>query len=226
MDPVTITFPGFKNLFNFKCSEKPLLSTDDILVFPLSSDKKFSRPTYSPAMTSGRASTEDINHTLSLFELALSRVSTTTDLVKSFTLRCFLPFVMLLFIQERYIRTGISDPIWFWFSIYCIVGIFYIFSDRNRQIKKSKTDLDSLIELTQPGYLKRGLRWRIPEESGWIELIKEHCDDEQLIAPVVQVHPNQANVKMNFQYEPPQNVGRDERTTNTSYPHVNYDGSK
>ena len=52
--------------------------------------------------------------------------------------------------------------------------------EKNQQIKRVKTDLESVIQNVQPGYLKRGLRWRIPEDSyNWIELIKEYHKNEQ-----------------------------------------------
>jgi len=57
------------------------------------------------------------------------------------------------------------------------------------------------MQTVQPGYLKRGLRWRFPDDSnGWIELIKEYRDVEK---------SGDISIKVDDQktvYEPPQNV--------------------
>ena len=219
MDPITITFPGFRNLCQGKPSGSVPLSTDYVIVFPINSqDKKFSRSIYSPAMTNGRASSEDINQALSLFELALSRGISTSEMVKSFCWRFLLPLVMLMFFEGNYMLRR-SESIWFCFVVYCIVGIFSLFANKNAQTKRAKEDSQGIIDLVQPGYLKRGLRWRIPDESyGWIELIKEYRENEMISAPVVQVHQS---MPQNNQYEPPQNVVPEAKTTTTSYPPIN-----
>jgi len=122
---------------------------------------------------------------------------------------------MLMFFEGNYMLRR-SETIWFCFVVYCFIGIFYLFANKNAQTKRAKADTEGIIDLVQAGYLKRGLRWRIPEESyGWIELIKEYRENEMINAPPVQVH----GTKVNNQYEPPQSVP--ETTTSTGYPPIN-----
>ena len=222
MDPITITFPGFKNLYQDEFSGRVPLSTDYVIVFPVnSSDKKFSRSIYSPAMTNGRASSEDIDQALSLFEIALSRGISYSDVVKgikSFCWRFVLPFIILLCLEGNYMLRR-SETVWLCFVAYCFTGIYYLFANKNAQTKRTKADTERIIDLVQPSYLKKGLRWRIPEGSyGWIELIKEYRENEVINAPPAQVH----ETKLNSQYEPPQSVP--ETTTATGYPPINSDG--
>jgi len=172
MDPATITFPGFRNLCNAKSAPS---STEYVIVFPMNpSDKRFSRTIYSPEMTSGRVSTKEVHQALSLFELAMSRAVTPSDFKKSFCQRFLLPFLMLwalwtFFMPRRF------EPFWLCFAFYCVVGIYYLSKKKNAQTKRVKEDSQSVLDFVQPGYLKKGLRWRIPEESfEWIELIKEY----------------------------------------------------
>jgi len=207
MDPVTITFPGFKNLclaFRKICQGKfsggVTLSNDYVIVFPMnSSDKRFSRTIYSPEMTNGRASSEDINQALSLFELALSRDISTSEMIKSFCWRFLLPLILLMMFTANYMLRR-PEVIWSCFAAYCVVGIIYLFTSKNAQTKKAKAESQGILDFVQPGYLKGGLRWRIPEESyDRIELIKEYRENETISAPPT-VKTN------NNQYEPPQNV--------------------
>ena len=227
MDPVTFTFPGFKNICSGKCFDKPApLSTDYVIVFPLNSDKRFSRTIYSSAMTQGRASTDDVNRALNLFEIIFSRLNVAAgDLWKSLFFRFIMPFIALMFCEMGYM-IRYSGPIWFFFFVYCFFGICYLLYNRNKQTVRAKEDIENIIKTVQPGYSQRGLRWRIPEDScNWIELIKEYREAEQPSGPSVQVHPakSQENNEMKSQYEPPRNVPQaqpQEVQMTTTYPPI------
>jgi len=208
MDPITFTFPGFRNLFQgkFSNSNNVPLSNDYVIVFPMNpSDKKFSRTIYSPEMTNGRASTEELNQALTFFELAMSRAVTPSDLKKSFWQRFLFPF-LLIWIFCTFFRPRCFEPFWFCFVVYCIVGIYNLFKNRNAQNKRAKADSQGVLDFIQPGYLQKGLRWRIPEESyEWIELIKEYREGEKPSATAVQIYPTlPEHAKVNSQYAPPQ----------------------
>jgi len=113
-----------------------------------------------------------------------------------------------------------SEGIWFFFFVYCFVGICHLLYTRNQEMKKAKTDIENIVQTVQPGYLKRGLRWRIPEDCcGWIELIKEYREGEKSGDVAVQVHPTESN-QVKSQYEPPQDVEMVKTTTTTSYPPI------
>jgi len=68
----------------------------------------------------------------------------------------------------------------------------------------AKADIEEVIKIVQPGYLKKGLRWHIPEESrGWIELIKEYRTGVEFSSDPNEV---QKNEKVESRYEPPQKI--------------------
>jgi len=148
------------------------------------SDKKFSRTTYSPEMTDGRASTEEINRTLTSFELAMSQAATKSDFNKSFCQIFRYPFLILwalwaLFIPRR------SEPFWLCIAVYGLAWIRFHFQNRNSQ-NKGDDDIQSVLASVQPEYLKKGLRWHIPEGPfEWIELIKEYRENEESGASAV-----------------------------------------
>jgi len=96
------------------------LSTDYTIVFPLSVQNEISRTVYSSSMTQGRASCDDINRALKLFELTFARSNISkVDLYLSLFWGYFVPYVVLSFfssmISER-------ELIWTWFFIYCLTG--------------------------------------------------------------------------------------------------------
>ena len=65
MDLVTITVASCIPLLSSKLRKTPPLSTDNVIVFPLYHlDKKFSRTIYSPEMTDGKVSSEEIDKAL------------------------------------------------------------------------------------------------------------------------------------------------------------------
>jgi len=210
MDPITFTFPGFKKIFSdgWNLFEKTApLSTDCVIAFPFTSNKKFSRTIYSQEMTQGRASSEDINQALTLLEIGYSRLPTKFSLFKSIASRYLLPFIMLFWIYCEFIlhfyyngyyyRYQTFVIMWVFFTIYCIAGSCYQVYDRKRQLKQAETELEDILKMTQAGYLKRGLRWRIPDDSyGWIELIKEYRVEDGV----------QETDEAKSQYVPPENV--------------------
>jgi len=245
MDPVTITFPGFRNLCAGKFSKTPL-STDCVIVFPLNRRNKFSRTLYSAAMTQGRASLDDVNQVFTLLEFILVRLQSKLSLLMSLILRFFLPFMVLLCYHEKrwydsnynndydsyysssryrsggFRYTSFDERIWAWFAFYCVAGIGYMLFDRRRQMKQVKADIEEVIKMVQPGYVERGLRWRVPDESyGWIELIKEYHQEAEPSAPVVvQVHSGaKAGEKVKSLYEPLNEVSQ-ETEISISYPPI------
>lgn len=198
MDPMTITFPGFRKICQDKLSGGASLSNDYVIVLPLAPfDKKFNRSMYSAEMTDGRASSEDIDQALKLFEIALSRYVSTWEMVQSIFWRFFLPLIVLIIFDCSYMLRR-TETIYFCFTIYCIVGVLYLFVNEHFQNKRVRGDCQGALDFVQPDYMKRGLRWRIPEEfNGRIELIKEYRENEIVSPPVA---------KANSQYEPPQNI--------------------
>jgi len=238
MDPVTITFPGFRNLCAGNFGKTPL-STDCVIVFPLNRKNKFSRTLYSSAMTQGRASLDDVNQVFTLLEFILVRLQSKLSLFMSLILRFFLPFLVLLCYYEKrwydynynndysyssryssggYRYTTFDERIWLWFAFYCVVGVGYMLFDRRRQMKQVKADVEEVIKMVQPGYVQRGLRWRVPDESyGWIELIKEYRQAEEPKAHIVQVRSEEKKKPL---YEPLNETSSQETEVSISYPPI------
>jgi len=187
MDPITITFPGFKRLLGCQSFEDPPSSSDSVIVFPWnSSHQKFDRKFYSSDLTQGRASSDDINQVLTLFELIFPRIPSSSIFLTSWTLRFLFPMiVMILFELNRVFRN--SDFAWSLLSIYWVVGLIHLFSERYEKREQAKAELEEVLKMVQPAYIKRGLRWRVPEElGGWIELMKDENGSEQLSILIVK----------------------------------------
>jgi len=138
-------------------------------------------------MTQGRASSDDINQVLSLLEFIFPRFSTVTGFMISFGLRFILPLVLLICFEKNGVFRD-SMNVWISLWLYWGVGLLFLIYEKDQKIKQVKADVEGIIKMVQPGYLKRGLRWRLPKESeGWIELVKEYNENEQLNALIVKV---------------------------------------
>jgi len=173
-----------------------------IISFPLNSDKKFCRAGNFSAITRGRASSEDINRALNLFEIPLSRSNSFSgiDFLKRLLCKFILPFLVIGFVSGIF-RHWKSEVIFKVFQAYCFISIGYLSYDITQQIQRVRNDWELIIKTIQPGYLKRGLRWRIPEETvDRVELIKEYYDVER---------HDDLEVLVDNGCEPPQSVVQD-----------------
>jgi len=191
------------------------LSTDYTIVFPLSVQNEISRTVYSSSMTQGRASCDDINRALKLFELTFARSNISkADLYLSLFWGYFVPFMVLRFFSSMFRDI---ELIWAWFFIYCLIRFGHMLYDRNQQMKRARTDCELVIKTIQPGYLKRGLRWHLPEDSmDRIELIKEYCSNQK---PRDPAGISGSNNVAKPQYQPSQSVPQEVKTT-ISYPPI------
>jgi len=172
-----------------------------IISFPLNSDKKFCRAGNFSAITRGRASSEDINRALNLFEIPLSRSNNFSgDFFKRFLCRFILSLPVFVFVSVIF-RHWDSEVIFRIFCVYCFILICYVLYDQSQQIERVRNDWELIIKTIQPGYLKRGLRWRIPEDTvDRVELIKEYYDVER---------HDDLEVLVDNGCEPPQSVVQD-----------------
>ena len=177
MEPITITFPGFKKLLN---PDVPP-STDSVIVFPFNrTNKRFNKEFYSSEMTNGRASSDDINQVLTILELISPRFPTKLDLLISCLVRFVPPLVIVILFEQTDVFQS-SACVWAVLLIYWIVGIFFLLSQRDLKADDARVDLERIIEMVQPEYLKKGLRWQIPEQNyHWIELVNEPGETELL----------------------------------------------
>jgi len=207
MDPITITFPGFKRLLGYQSIEDAPSSSSSIIVFPFDSlDKKFDRKGYSSDMIQGKANRDDIDQILTLLELIFPRIPTAFGLLTSWALRFLLPLILMLFLdQGRAFRD--SYFIWTLLWIYWIIGIVYLLHDRDKRKRQAKTEIETVLKMVQPAYLRRGLRWRVPEKlGGWIELVKEYDGNEQLNVLIVKPDECEEKAERDSQYIPLQDI--------------------
>jgi len=207
--------------------EKAPLTTSSTIIFPLNQkEKRFSRSVYSEAMTQGRVASADINYALCFFEVIVSRVTSLSDLKKSLIWRYLVPFVILVFFK---FANEIDNPsfVWFWFWVYCIFGVVIQLSNRHKQVAKAKVDLEGVIQMVQPAYLKKGLKWRVPQDpSVWIELVKEYRQTGEPLVPVVHQVNHQEVAERNSevvevvieeQYKSLQEEGNEKEGEDTDY---------
>lgn len=188
--------------------EKAPLTSDSAIVFPVNQkEKKFSRSVYSSAMTQERVSSADINYALCFFEIIISRVTSQPELKNSLILRYLVPFAILMFLKM--VNQIENSGVWLWFWIYCIFGVIIQLSSRDKQIKKAKADLEGVIQMIQPAYAKKGLKWRVPQNpSVWIELVREYRQVGEPLIPVVHQGGDQeetekiAEVRIEEPYKP------------------------
>ncbi len=164
-------------------TKNKLISTDKMIFFPFKHLLgKFYADHYSPEMTHNKANIEEINEVLSLAQFVLSRFDTPGKFFLDLWLRILIPLFALC-------AWGNKDLIEYWafriilniIPIYIMAGLAYLIVRRIGHVKQAKADLEKLIEMVQPKFIGKGLKWRIPKEfHKGLELIKEYTIAEQL----------------------------------------------
>jgi len=153
------------------------LSTDKSIFFPFKHLLgKFYSDHYLPEMTHHKASLEDIQDVLSLAQFVLSRFDTSAKFFLSLWLRVLIPFFVLCgWGNQGFLDYWALRIILHLIPMYTVVGFIYLIVRRIRQVKEAKIDLEKLIEMIQPKFIEKGLKWRIPKEfHKGLELIKEY----------------------------------------------------
>jgi len=157
-------------------------------------------------MIQGKASRDDIDQILTLLELIFPRIPTAFGLLTSWALRLLLPLILTIFLDQG---EAFRDPYFIWtlLWIYSIIGIAYLLHDNNKRTRQAKTEIETVLKMVQPAYLRRGLRWRIPENlGGWIELVKEYNGNEQLSVLIVKPEEGEEKPEKDSQYIPLQDI--------------------
>ena len=171
MEPITITVPALHFI--------PPESTDDVIVFPFSfRSQKFSRVD-STKITQGKASLDDINDVLTIFELVLSRQESTRKFLWNLTLPLFILFLLTLI--ARGINSSDGDKLQTLSLGFILIFVAYSLYKRMRQTGRTEADIKRMLEMIKPVYAKRGLAWYYVEHSlcSWLELRKGGSIDEQ-----------------------------------------------
>ena len=181
MEPITITLPGFHLV--------PPQSTDNVIVFPFSyGSQKFSREDDFTRITQGKASLDDINDVLTIFEVVLSRASSTRKFLMNLILPLLIPYLLLLSGSGIYWR--VARQLNFCYLIFAFITVIYSLYKRMGQTGRTKVDVQRMLEMIRPVYAKRGLTWHFSEHffCSWLELKEEHQENEQESSLSVEVH--------------------------------------
>ena len=188
MDPIIITLPGWNQISSYFF---PPDSTDDVIIFPFkASSQKFCRTVDSTRITQDKATLDDINNVLTIFELVLSRFDSTRKFLMGLIFPLLIPYLLVLNAYGFYWRS--VDKVRFFYMIFAFIVVTYSLYKRMRQTGRTKADIQRMLEMIQPAYAKRGLTWHFSERffSSWLELKKEHQAGEQESSLSLEVHSN------------------------------------
>ena len=78
-------------------------SSDSTIIIPLDRDEnKFLKTTYTPSMTGGRATPEEVNQVLTLLDIIASNIPTPFQSINTLFIRFLVPAVMIWFLSETW----------------------------------------------------------------------------------------------------------------------------
>jgi hypothetical protein len=198
-------------------------TTDNVLVFPYDKSKnKFDRNFYSPVLTDGRASCEQLNHFLEKVERILKKKSRQVAIAS-----CILAYVLFASIGvlifslmgglDNLVEDEIDydDPDTIFFMLFAVLFISFLSSFGfkafvTRKDRKAQKKIKSLVEKSSQAFNTLGLRWNMPLRFPlWIELWKDYKGQYGYLPPLMPqnfnsytINPNQGQTvgqRRNFQ---------------------------
>jgi len=170
-------------------------TTDSALVFHYDkSNKKFDRNFYTPFLTEGRSSHEQMDTFLSNIEKKINKkMNNINKVTKIFTVWMIFGFVMfilggvMIFSDEEYSELayddtygdyGIADAYFTGFMLYVFALLFYsliLHLVHRRKQNKAKKSVENYIKKHSGDFAAQGLRWSVPLAfPHWIELWKDY----------------------------------------------------
>jgi len=180
---------------------------------------KFNRKAYVPTMTEGKISSEEVNQLLEDLELITSRFSTPLGKLMTILHRFVLPFFVMLFLTNEW-YCGSNDyeydydygyyrhrnRTWIPFFIYCIMVFIYQKVSQKYKMMKAREKADSIIQIHQSEFNKKGYRLFIPFNfPEWIE-IQRDSDPQQAPVPNADQFNLRQNVSQLLQAPVVQNI--------------------
>jgi hypothetical protein len=182
-------------------------TTDFSLVFEFDrKHNKFDRSFYSPALTHGRASAQQVDSFLGEVERILKKkigpVKKVMTIFAFFAIAGFAAFFLLMLNimagdwDYDYYNDDSDDSIIvsnddtfddvdaLLIALLGYLGglIFYsilVNIYRNRRYRKAKKAINALVERHSPAFAAQGLRWNVPKHFRWVELWKDYREQAQ-----------------------------------------------
>ena len=184
----------------------PNISQDGYnVIIPLEkSTNKFNRKAYVPTMTEGKISSEEVNQLLEDLELAISQLSTPLGELMTVLHRFVLPLFVMIFLTN--VWYCYRDRTWVPFFIYCIIMFIYQKVSQKYKMMKAREKADSIIQIHQSEFNKKGYRLFIPFNfPEWIEIQRDSYPQQAPVPSADQFNLHQ-NVSQLLQAPVVQNI--------------------
>ena len=183
-------------------------STDYTIVITYSgTQKKFDRTLYAPAMTGGRATSEEVKQVLLGLENVLPKSSSTWSAVPGI----FFVVALASFFYLQMWRNGYMMQIYSVFAVCTLILLCaLVCKSDSAKHKKARAQADAFIQGVQPSFEARGLRWHLPSVFPYyVQLFKDYREQgtAQNISQVPQGLPQTNNTTQSTypMYLPPPN---------------------
>jgi len=192
------------------------------VIIPLQkSTNKFNRKVYIPTMTEGKITSEEVNELLEGLELITSQFSTPLGKLMTLLHRFVLPFFVMLFLTKEWHCEGSDyeydfekgsyrrfrkDRTWVPFFIYCIIVVIYQKLSQKYKMMKAREKADSIIQIHQSEFNKKGYRLFIPFNFPERIEIQRDSDPQQVPVPNVDQFNLRQNVTQILQAPVVQNI--------------------
>jgi len=169
-------------------------TTDLSVVFPYDkSNNRFDRTFYSPALTDGRMSSDQLNKFLSKVERIMKKKMKSISIVIGiYTFLALIGFAGLFClicdsdsVDDDELDDLFCAMMWYFCSI-LFGGLFLKLCLRNRQ-RKVRKSIQNHINRNSPAFAAQGLRWNVPLHfPQWIELWKDYKYQPVYVQPHIQ----------------------------------------
>jgi len=167
------------------------------------SNNKFNRAVYTPMMTEGKITSEEVNQVLNDLELVTKKLPTSCGNLMTIAHLFVLPFIAMWILTENwycgyydYDRYYTRTKSWSPFFIYCLIAFIYFHFGKKYQLMKVRNQADTIIQMHQSQFNKKGFRLFIPFNfPEWIEIQRDN-------------YPQQMPMPNAHQYIVPQNFSQ------------------
>ena len=154
-------------------------SSDFTIVFLYKlTDRKYNKEVYSPIMTGGRASHEEINQVLSELEALLNKIPSDLTILSLLLFFLFVPAILVIiyFSFSDYVNiTTYGFYFLFGWLLYMSLISIILSKWKKSKIEYVKKQTNICIKTHQEHFMTKGLRWNIPHSfPAWVDLNKDY----------------------------------------------------